>query len=151
VTHLLGCPDRVSVTVTGAASPCSLSRCVRWRRPGTRCRWRISALRDNPECADEEHAGVRGAGDPGLVVALTFDPADDVAAPYVNLGARPKVAILREQGVNSHVETSFAFDRAGFDTYDVHMTDLQAGGSTSRRHRARGVRRLLVRRHARRR
>ena len=57
----------------------------------------------------------------------TFDPTDDVAAPYLSLGVRPKVAILREQGVNSHVETAFAFDRAGFDTYDVHMTDLQTG------------------------
>ena len=89
--------------------------------------WRISALRDNPECADEEHASAGSPDDVGLHVALTFDPADDVAAPYVNLGARPKVAILREQGVNSHVETSFAFDRAGFDTFDVHMTDLQTG------------------------
>ncbi|MBC9955670.1 phosphoribosylformylglycinamidine synthase [Yimella sp. cx-51] len=88
--------------------------------------WRIAALRDNPECADEEHAAA-GAGDNALVVQPSFDPADDVTAPYLNLGARPKVAILREQGVNSHVETSFAFDRAGFETYDVHMTDLQAG------------------------
>ena len=71
--------------------------------------------------------GVRRRRRPGLVVAPTFDPTDDVAAPYLSLGARPKVAILREQGVNSHVETAFAFDRAGFDTYDVHMTDLQAG------------------------
>ena len=60
-------------------------------------------------------------------MAPSFDPTDDVAAPYLNLGARPKVAVLREQGVNSHVETAFAFDRAGFDTYDVHMTDLQTG------------------------
>ena len=61
------------------------------------------------------------------MVAPSFDPTDDVAAPYLSLGVRPKVAILREQGVNSHVETAFAFDRAGFDTYDVHMTDLQTG------------------------
>ena len=89
--------------------------------------WRIATLRDNPECAAQEHEAFGADGDPGLVVAPTFDPTDDVAARYVNLGARPKVAILREQGVNSHVETAFAFDRAGFDTYDVHMTDLQAG------------------------
>ena len=89
--------------------------------------WRIATLRDNPECAAQEHEAFGADGDLGLVVAPTFDPTDDVAAPYVNLGARPTVAILREQGVNSHVETAFAFDRAGFDTYDVHMTDLQAG------------------------
>jgi phosphoribosylformylglycinamidine synthase len=88
--------------------------------------WRISRLRDNPACADEEHAAV-GRGDDALVVDLAFDPRDDVAAPYLNLGARPKVAILREQGVNSHVETAFAFDRAGFEAWDVHMTDLQSG------------------------
>jgi phosphoribosylformylglycinamidine synthase len=89
--------------------------------------WRIATLRDNPECAAQEHEAFGADGDPGLVVSPAFDPTDDVAAPYVNLGVRPKVAILREQGVNSHVETAFAFDRAGFDTYDVHMTDLQAG------------------------
>ena len=89
--------------------------------------WRIAALRDNPACAEEEHAAFGADDDPGLVVAPTFDPTEDVTGPYVGLGARPKVAILREQGVNSHVETAFAFDRAGFDTYDVHMTDLQAG------------------------
>ena len=88
---------------------------------------RIAALRDNPACAEEEHSAVGADDDPGLVVAPSFDPTDDVAAPYLSLGVRPKVAILREQGVNSHVETAFAFDRAGFDTYDVHMTDLQAG------------------------
>jgi phosphoribosylformylglycinamidine synthase len=89
--------------------------------------WRIAALRDNPECADEEHDAVGADDDPGLHVHTTFDPADDVALPYLGRGARPKVAILREQGVNSHVETAFAFDRAGFDCYDVHMSDLQAG------------------------
>ena len=87
--------------------------------------WRISALRDNPECAGEEHADV-ASGRPGLVVAPSFDPADDVAAPYLNRGAKPRVAVLREQGVNSQVETAFAFHRAGFEAVDVHMTDLQA-------------------------
>jgi phosphoribosylformylglycinamidine synthase len=88
--------------------------------------WRIAALRDNPECADEEHAAF-GADAPGLVVAPTFDPTDDITAPYVGLGVRPKVAILREQGVNSHVETARAFAAAGFEAIDVHMTDLQTG------------------------
>ncbi|MFV0461707.1 MAG: phosphoribosylformylglycinamidine synthase [Nostocoides sp.] len=89
--------------------------------------WRIAALRDNPDCADEEHGAVGLEADTGLVVAATFDPSEDIAAPYLNLGARPIVAILREQGVNSHVETARAFDRAGFAAYDVHMTDLQTG------------------------
>jgi phosphoribosylformylglycinamidine synthase len=88
--------------------------------------WRISRLRDNPVGADSEHAAA-GGDDPGLHVHLTFDPAEDVAAPYIAKGARPKLAILREQGVNSHVEMSYAMHKAGFDTFDVHMSDLHAG------------------------
>ncbi|MCY7317094.1 MAG: phosphoribosylformylglycinamidine synthase, partial [Rubrivivax sp.] len=88
--------------------------------------WRIARLRDNPACADAEHAAAGDPADPGLHVHLGFDPAEDVAAPWVH-SARPKVAILREQGVNSHVEMAFAFAQAGFDSFDVHMSDLQAG------------------------
>ncbi|WP_404350534.1 phosphoribosylformylglycinamidine synthase [Phycicoccus jejuensis] len=89
--------------------------------------WRMSVLRDNPGAADEEHAAVGRDDDPGLVVAPSFDPTDDVTLPYLSTGVRPKVAVLREQGVNSHVETAFMLDAAGFDAYDVHMTDLQSG------------------------
>jgi len=88
--------------------------------------WRINQQRDNPACADSEHAAAGQPDDPGLHVSLTFDPQDNVAAPFLNLG-RPKVAILREQGVNSHVEMAYAFTQAGFEAYDVHMTDLQSG------------------------
>src|SRR5206468_12014388 len=70
---------------------------------------------------------MRESGGPGLSAGLTFDPAEDVAAPYVAKGARPRVAILREQGVNGHMEMAAAFDRAGFDAHDVHMSDLVAG------------------------
>jgi phosphoribosylformylglycinamidine synthase len=85
--------------------------------------WRIVKLRDNPVCADAEHQSVGRENDPGLHVQLTFKP---VAAPAI-VGTRPKLAILREQGVNSHVEMSYAMSQAGFDTFDVHMSDLQAG------------------------
>ena len=88
--------------------------------------WRISAQRDNPACADSEHAAAGAPDDTGLHVALSFDANEDVAAPFI-AKARPKVAILREQGVNSHVEMSYAMAQAGFDTFDVHMSDLQAG------------------------
>lgn len=94
--------------------------------------WRIAQLRDNPVCADSEHAQAGLATDPGRHVHLTFDPADDVAAPFIASGARPKLAILREQGVNSHVEMSYAMAKAGFDTFDVHMSDLQSGAATLR-------------------
>lgn len=88
--------------------------------------WRIARLRDNPACADAEHAAAGLVDDPGLHLALSFDPSVDVAAPFIGK-TRPKLAILREQGVNSHLEMSYAMDRAGFETYDVHMSDLQAG------------------------
>ncbi|MDU7130172.1 phosphoribosylformylglycinamidine synthase [Phytobacter diazotrophicus] len=89
--------------------------------------WQMQRLRDNPECADEEHQAKANDSDPGLNVKLSFDINEDIAAPYIATGARPKVAVLREQGVNSHVEMAAAFYRAGFDAIDVHMSDLLAG------------------------
>ncbi|HFQ5649440.1 TPA: phosphoribosylformylglycinamidine synthase subunit PurQ, partial [Yersinia enterocolitica] len=89
--------------------------------------WQMQRLRDNPDCADQEHQAKQDERDPGLNVKLTFDPAEDIAAPYIIKQVRPKVAVLREQGVNSHVEMAAAFHRAGFDAVDVHMSDLLAG------------------------
>ncbi|WP_199135180.1 phosphoribosylformylglycinamidine synthase [Delftia sp. ASV31] len=89
--------------------------------------WKIAQQRDNPACADSEHAAAGEPADPGMHLHLTFDPAENPAAPFLNLGARPRVAVLREQGVNSHVEMAYAFTEAGFDAVDVHMTDLQSG------------------------
>jgi phosphoribosylformylglycinamidine synthase len=89
--------------------------------------WQMQRLRDNPECADQEHDAKANDADPGLNVKLSFDINEDIAAPYIATGARPKVAVLREQGVNSHVEMAAAFYRAGFDAIDVHMSDLLAG------------------------
>ncbi len=88
--------------------------------------YRIKALRDNPATAKEEYDGILDDGDPGLNVVLTFDPGDDIARPYCG-AARPKVAILREQGVNSQYEMAAAFMRAGFAAVDVHMSDLIEG------------------------
>ena len=92
--------------------------------------WQMQRLRDNPVCADQEHQAKQNEEDPGLNVRLTFDPMQDIAAPYIAKGVKPKVAILREQGVNSHVEMAAAFDRAGFESIDVHMTDLLSGQVT---------------------
>jgi phosphoribosylformylglycinamidine synthase len=97
------------------------------RRAWSETSWQMRRLRDDPQCADEEYAAHTAVTDSGLDVALSFDPADDVAAPYISRGARPKLAILREQGINSHTETAAAFDQAGFAPYDVHMTDILAG------------------------
>ena len=87
----------------------------------------MQRLRDNPDGADSEREAARRFDAPGLQPVLSFDPAEDTAAPYVATGVRPKVAVLREQGVNSQIETAYAFDRAGFDAIDVHMSDLIAG------------------------
>ncbi|MEO9135672.1 MAG: phosphoribosylformylglycinamidine synthase [Casimicrobiaceae bacterium] len=86
----------------------------------------MQRLRDNPRAADEEYARLLD-DEPGLVPKLTFDVHDDPAAPFIATGARPRVAVLREQGVNGHVEMAAVLTRAGFDAFDVHMTDLAAG------------------------
>ncbi len=88
---------------------------------------RMQALRDNPACADQEFAAKKDNADPGLNVALSYDVNEDIAAPYIAKGAKPKMAILREQGVNSHVEMAAAFDRAGFGATDIHMSDILTG------------------------
>ncbi|HEY0061957.1 MAG TPA: phosphoribosylformylglycinamidine synthase [Telluria sp.] len=89
--------------------------------------WRIARLRDNPACADAEYARLLDETDPGITPKLTFDPSENVAAPFLATGVRPRVAILREQGVNSHIETAWVMHQAGFTAVDVHMSDLIAG------------------------
>jgi phosphoribosylformylglycinamidine synthase len=89
----------------------------------------LQRLRDLPQAADQEYERLLDVGDPGLAPRLTFDAGQDICAPFI-AGGRPRVAILREQGVNGHVEAAAAFDRAGFDTHDVHMTDI-IGGRTA--------------------
>jgi phosphoribosylformylglycinamidine synthase len=92
--------------------------------------YRIQSLRDNADCAREEFDNLLDADDPGLSAELSFDINEDVAAPFINTGVRPKVAVLREQGVNGQVEMAAAFDRAGFEAVDVHMSDLLSGRIT---------------------
>jgi phosphoribosylformylglycinamidine synthase len=90
----------------------------------------MQRLRDDPACADEERNARLDEDDPGLAWRLGFEAGDDIGAPLIATGVRPRVAILREQGVNSQVEMAAAFDRAGFTAVDVHMTDLIDGGAT---------------------
>jgi phosphoribosylformylglycinamidine synthase len=103
---------------------------ARLRAAWSETSWQMQRLRDNPESADEEQASRLDESDPGLSWRLSFDPAEDVAAPMIASGARPRVAVLREQGVNSQVEMAAALDRAGFAAIDVHMTDLVGGRLT---------------------
>ncbi len=91
--------------------------------------WRISRLRDEPASADAEYQAIV-ADDPGMPTRVPFDLDDDVAAPFIATGVRPRVAILREQGVNSQSEMAYAFAKAGFDSVDVHMSDLAGGRHT---------------------
>ncbi len=90
----------------------------------TRLSYEIQRLRDNPKCAEQAYQQVDDKFDPGLSAVLTFDINDAFAAPYINAGVKPAVAILREQGVNGHVEMAAAFERAGFNAIDVHMSDI---------------------------
>ena len=99
---------------------------VEWQRMWSETSYRIQSLRDNPACADEEYASIR-EDDPGLSAHLSYDPAEDIAAPYISAATAPAVAVLREQGVNGHVEMAAAFKRAGFRPFDVHMSDLLTG------------------------
>ncbi len=92
-----------------------------------RTSYEIAKLRDNPACAEQEFARHADAGDPGLRHAPCFDIDDDIAAPFISAGKRPRVAVLREQGVNGQVEMAAAFDAAGFAAVDVHMSDILSG------------------------
>jgi phosphoribosylformylglycinamidine synthase len=117
--------DRLQITLNGT-EVYSETR-VTLQRMWSETTFRMQQLRDNPECARQEYDHIVDADDPGLDPRLTFAIDDDVAAPFIAHGARPRVAVLREQGINGQVEMAAAFDRAGFDAVDVHMTDIIAG------------------------
>jgi phosphoribosylformylglycinamidine synthase len=130
-SHVIGTlngEDRLILRYAGetafAASRVALRRL--WSEPG----YQMQTLRDHPECAREAFDAACDPADPGLNVRLTFNPGEDIAAPFLANGAWPRIAILREQGVNGQVEMAAAFDRAGFAAVDVHMSDLIAGRVT---------------------
>ena len=100
-----------------------------WQRRWAEPSYRMQRLRDNPAAADQEYAVIGDNGDPGLCAALTFEPGEDPARAFSIVNARPRVAVLREQGVNGQLEMAAAFDRAGFTSVDVHMSDLLSGAA----------------------
>lgn len=116
--------DRIVVR-NGGAEVLSVAR-VDAQRQWMATSHAMAALRDDPACADAEYDALLDTADPGLPAEPAFDPTEDVAAPFVNT-TRPKIAVLREQGVNGHNEMAFAFTRAGFDAIDVHMSEIVAG------------------------
>jgi len=122
--HFIGKPNERGVVEVWRDTKCQFTAPLQaLQQQWDEVSWRIARQRDNPACADGEHAAAGDLADPGLHLHLGFDP---LAAPAV-LATRPRMAILREQGVNSHVEMSWVLHQAGFDTHDVHMSDLQAG------------------------
>ena len=126
--HMVGSPNASGeIRLVRGAAPLLAETRIALQRAWSETTWRMQTLRDNPECAREEYERILDAGDPGLHAGLGFDPAEDVAAPHIGKAARPKIAVLREQGVNGHVEMAAAFDRAGFEASDVHMSDIISG------------------------
>ena len=127
-SHVIGTitdDQQIGITINGTKvidSPRS-----RLQRYWAETSYQMQAQRDNPACAEEEFDTLLDNADPGLSADLTFDPTEHVAASFIVSGIRPKVAILREQGVNGQIEMAAAFDSAGFTAVDVHMSDILAG------------------------
>jgi phosphoribosylformylglycinamidine synthase len=127
-SHIIGKPnERDAIEFTRDAKVIFNQPRIELQRLWSETSWRIARLRDNPACADAEYDRILDANDPGITPKLSFDPQLDIAAPFIATGAKPKVAILREQGVNSHIETAYVMHKSGFTAVDVHMSDLIAG------------------------
>jgi phosphoribosylformylglycinamidine synthase len=127
-SHIIGKPnDRGVIEFTRDAKLIYSKPRAELHRLWSETSWRIARLRDNPACADAEYDRLLDEQDPGISPKVTFDLGDNVAAPFLATGVRPRVAILREQGVNSHIETAYVMHQAGFTAVDVHMSDLIAG------------------------
>jgi phosphoribosylformylglycinamidine synthase len=129
--HVIGhSNDADELRVMKAAKPVLAEKRVELQTAWSLTSARIQSLRDNPETSAEEFSRVKDMADSGLFGKLTFAADDDISAPFVLRGARPKIAILREQGVNGQTEMAHAFTRAGFDAFDVHMSDIIEGRET---------------------
>ncbi|MFC1684217.1 phosphoribosylformylglycinamidine synthase [Pseudomonadota bacterium] len=139
-SHVIGSPnDRDWIEIDDGDKRLLGKTRVELQQAWSETSFRLQALRDNPDCAVEENERIADRDDPGLNVRLSFDLNEDVAAPFINRGARPAMAILREQGVNGQIEMAAAFDHAGFDCIDVHMSDIIEG-----RHTLNGFRGLVA-------
>ncbi|MEO6079290.1 MAG: phosphoribosylformylglycinamidine synthase [Steroidobacteraceae bacterium] len=125
--HDLGAPQSELQLIFSGGGEQLMLDWLQARRAWSETSHRMRMLRDDPDCAREEFAAVLDCSDPGLHVQLSFDPQQDITAPYIGGIARPKAAVLREQGVNSQVEMAAALDLAGFEAHDIHMSDILAG------------------------
>ncbi|MDX2220253.1 MAG: phosphoribosylformylglycinamidine synthase [Burkholderiales bacterium] len=130
-SHVIGHPNEADeLRVVRAGKPVFTASRIELQRAWSETSYLIQRLRDNPDCAQQEYDRILDAKDPGLNAKLTFDPAQDVAAPFIATGVKPKIAILREQGVNGQLEMAAAFTWAGFEAHDVHMSDILEGRVT---------------------
>jgi phosphoribosylformylglycinamidine synthase len=126
--HVIGAPnDTRELEIASRETPLFARSLEALRAAWSETTHAMQRLRDDPTCADEEQELRCRANDPGLSARVPFDLAQNPAAPTIARGARPKVAILREQGVNGQIEMAAAFHRAGFECVDVHMTDILSG------------------------
>ncbi|MDR5170964.1 phosphoribosylformylglycinamidine synthase [Methylobacillus flagellatus] len=126
--HVIGAPaSHGDILIHQAGKLVFAESRVALHRAWSETTYQMQKLRDNPQCAQQEYDRLLDERDIGLHAKLSFDPSENIAAPYIATGARPKMAILREQGVNGQVEMAAAFDRAGFNAFDVHMSDIISG------------------------
>ena len=129
--HLIGTPNESDmIEVTHNGQTVFLHPRADLQRLWSKTSWQIARTRDNPACADMEYDRILDVNDSGISPKVPFDAQEDIAAPFIAKGVRPRVAILREQGSNSHVETAYVMDKAGFAAIDVHMSDLIAGDTS---------------------
>ena len=123
--HRVGLPnDSKTLTISNDNNAVFTSTLADLHSLWSECTINMQALRDNPECAYQEQSTLLDMNDPGLHISVSFDMDNNYQPPSIHTGARPRIAVLREQGVNGHVEMAAAFDRAGFDAIDIHMNDL---------------------------
>ncbi|MGA0832460.1 MAG: phosphoribosylformylglycinamidine synthase, partial [Polynucleobacter sp.] len=127
-SHVIGKPNQSDALEIWRDAKCVYTESrVHLQKLWQNTSYQIARLRDNPNCVDSEYQSVEDVSDPGMSPILRFDPNENPSAPFINKGTRPKMAILREQGVNSHLEMAYAMDLAGFASHDVHMSDLLSG------------------------
>ncbi len=127
-SYLMGRPNNHDQLIFNLADKTVLSESrTYFQRIWSETSYRIQSLRDHVDCAKQAYEASLESHAPGLNTILTYDLNDDIAAPLIASGVKPKVVILREQGVNGHMEMAAAFDRAGFTAVDVHMTDILSG------------------------
>jgi phosphoribosylformylglycinamidine synthase len=122
-----GLNDKDALEILSCGRPLIEEPRSKLQRTWSKISFNMQSLRDNPDCAQQEYDSILDESDPGLHAHLTFDINDSSRTAFINKGIKPKIAILREQGVNGHIEMAAAFDRAGFAAIDVHMSDLIAG------------------------